>query len=72
MVSINQECFIELLNKQLDPSKKHHYELIKMNLMDTLITDKPSMKWTDMHGAIILMTFALEWWSELGLVEGRQ
>ena len=52
---------------ELNPDRKHHYQIVKMTVMESLELEKAPTIDAPM-GAMLLMAFALEWWIEVGFL----
>jgi len=53
----------------IHPSKLHHYQLAKIQMMEALALEDKIQSMTERHGALLLMSFALKWWVEVGLLD---
>ena len=59
----------DMANHDLSPEKMHHYKLAKIQMMEALIIESnedPIIN--ERHGAILMMSYALKWWQEAGLL----
>jgi hypothetical protein len=73
MQSANHHILATMLNDMADhelaADKIHHYKLAKMQMMEVLtLESNQSFEENDMHGAVLMMSYALKWWEEVGLL----
>jgi len=71
MTMSNHERLADILNEmsktELNPDRKHHFQIVKMTIMESLELEKAPNIDSPM-GAMLLMAFAIEWWLEVGFL----